>query len=163
MKNKFIFLTGIVVAILVAGFFYNKYRVAPKVNFKSIELETFDNEKVLLSSYESKKIFICFFATWCGPCIKELPSIKRAQRILADEDILFILVSDEEKSVIEKFWNRTDKTIPVFHSVKKLHELKIETIPTSYLLNENREIIFKHTGEEDWASEAMLEKLKESE
>ncbi len=46
-----------------------------------------------LSVYKGKRIVINYWATWCGPCIKEIPSIKRAEEILEDYGYIFLLVS----------------------------------------------------------------------
>jgi len=160
MKNKFIFLVGIVITILVAGFFYNKYRVAPKVKFETLKLTDLNGNKVSLDSFQGKKMFINFFATWCGPCIKEVPSLLSAQQILAKENFRFVLISDEPVERLKHFQEQTGAGFPILHSEKKLQEYKIYTIPTSYVLNSNHEIVFKKTGEEDWASDAVIQKLK---
>lgn len=160
MKNKFIFLVGIVIAILVAGFFYNKYRVAPKVKFETLKLTDLNGNKISLDSFQGQKMFINFFATWCGPCIKEVPSLLSAQQILAKENFRFVLISDEPIERLKHFQEQTGTRVPILHSEKKLLEYKIYTIPTSYVLNSNHEIVFKKTGEEDWASDAVIQNLK---
>lgn len=158
MKGKIIFITGMVIAVLIAGFFYNKYRVAPKIEFETIELEDLNGKQVSLDSFHNKKLFINFFATWCGPCIHEIPSLVTAQEILANEKFQFILISDES---IDKLKNiQEQSSLSVFHSVKKFRDLNIATIPVSYLLNTKHEIIYKQTSEANWASETMIEKLR---
>ena len=161
MKNKFILLTGIVVVILTAGYFYKKYRVAPDVDFRSLELRM-DDEKSFIADIESKKILVCFFATWCRPCMEELPSLKKAQHILNDDDLFVVLISDERMETLNAFWERTGRQHPFRQSVKKLKELKIETLPTAYLLNEKREVVFKKVGAVDWGSEEMIRKIREA-
>lgn len=161
MKNKFILLTGIVVVILTAGYFYKKYRVAPDVDFRSLELRIND-EKNFITDIASRKILVCFFATWCKPCLEEIPSFQKLQSALVDDGLMVMLISDENLETLNTFWERNNKTIPVFHSVKKLKDLKIETVPTTYLLNEKREIIFKTVGEEDWSSDKMIRKIREA-
>jgi len=160
MKNKFIPITGIVIAILVAGFFYNKYRIAPKVKFETLELTDLNGNSVSLDSFQDKKMFINFFATWCGPCVKEIPLLLSAQQILAKENFKFVLISDEPVEQLKHFQEQTGTGFLILHSEKKLQEYKIYTIPTSYVLNSNQEIVFKKTGEEDWASDAVIQKLK---
>ena len=163
MKNKLILLTGIAVVILVAGFFYNKYRVAPKIKFETLELTDLDGNIFSLDSFQHKKMFINFFATWCGPCVKELPSLLSAQQMLLNKNFQFLLISDEPVERLKNFSERMEMKFLVLHSEKKLQDYKIYSIPTSYVLNTHREIAFKKSGEEDWATDKMIEQLKKIE
>ncbi len=78
-------------------------------DIESLQLKTsfvdLKNKKVDLRSYKGKKIIINHWATWCGPCIKEMPGIKRAQQILKNYNYIFLLVSDEKVSKISAFKN----------------------------------------------------------
>ncbi|HLP22227.1 MAG TPA: TlpA disulfide reductase family protein [Chitinophagales bacterium] len=161
MRSKFINGALLVAALLVAGYLYNKYRIAPVLNFKEIQLTNIDGEKVLLGSYESRTLVVCFFATWCGPCMKEIPSLEKAQNLLNDNDVTILLISDESEATLNSFWQNHSKGLPVLRSVQKLKELKIATIPTTYVLNEKREVVYNKVGETDWASPDMIKKLKE--
>ena len=62
-----------------------------------------NQNKVNLTSFEGKKIVINYWATWCGPCIKEMPELKRAEEILQNYNYTFLLVSDETISKINTF------------------------------------------------------------
>ena len=48
-----------------------------------------------LSVYKKGKIVVSYWATWCAPCIKEMPGIKKAEEILEEYGYTFLLVSDE--------------------------------------------------------------------
>ena len=163
MKNRPILIAGIAIAILVGGFFYNKYRIAPKLQFESLQLKTLTGLKVSPVAFKGEKVFLNFFATWCGPCIRELPSLEAAQEALRNEPVHFFLISDEPVSVLKRFEQTYGTRLTILHSEKKLPDLKIVTVPTSYLLNGKGETVFKKTGEENWASDAMIEKLRNSE
>lgn len=161
MKNKLITGAGLIVILLVAGFLYNKYRVAPAMNFHNLKLRNIDGEQVNLGSYESRTLVVCFFATWCGPCMKEIPSLEKAQNLLNDNDVAILLISDESEATLNSFWQNQSKGLPALRSEQKLKELKIATIPTTYVLNEKREVVYNKVGETDWASAEMIAKLKE--
>ena len=60
------------------------------------------NQKVDLTSYKGKKLIINYWATWCKPCIMEMPGLTRAQEILKNHNCIFLLVSDEKISRISK-------------------------------------------------------------
>lgn len=158
MKNKIIFTAAIVIAVLIAGFFYNKYRIAPKIKFESLELTDINGNEISIDSFHNKKLFINFFATWCGPCMSEIASIENAQQILANDNFQFLLISDEPLARLKTFQQQTQ--LLVLHSEKKLSLLDIVTIPTTYVVNAKREIVYKQTSEADWASETMIEKIR---
>ena len=71
---------------------------------KSIYLDL-ENNEVNLSSFKGKKILINYWATWCGPCIQEMPSLVRAQEQLKSEYV-FLLVSEESTQRITRFKSR---------------------------------------------------------
>ena len=161
MKNKFIGAAGILVIIFVALFLYDKYRVAPAVKFDTLILTDLDGNPVSLEQFKDKKLFINFFATWCGSCLSEMPSLEAAQTALAKDNFQFILISDEPLARLKRFSNKSDLPFIILHSNQKLSALKIFTIPTTYVLNLNHEVVFKKVEVEDWASEAMIKQLEQ--
>ena len=113
-----------------------------------------------LSVYKGKRIVINYWATWCGPCIKEIPSIKRAEEILEDYGYIFLLVSDETVSKISKFKNDRNFDFNFLKSIESYETLGIYSMPTSYIFDENGKIIETIVGAIEWDSEEMINKLK---
>ena len=113
-----------------------------------------------LSVYKGKKIVINYWATWCGPCIKEMPTIKRAEEILEDYGYIFLLVSDETVSKISKFKNDRNFDFNFLKSIESYETLGIYSMPTSYIFDENGKIIETIVGAIEWDSEEMINKLK---
>ena len=119
------------------------------------------HEKSLdLSTYKEGKIVISYWATWCAPCIKEMPSLKRAEEILKDYDYTFLLVSDETISKISKFKNEWNFDFNFLKSVKSFETLGIYSMPTTYIYDENGKIIETIVGAIEWDSDEMINKLK---
>ena len=113
-----------------------------------------------LSVYKGKKIVINYWATWCGPCIKEMPSIKRAEEVLEDYGYTFLLVSDETISKISNFKNDRNFDFNFLKSNKSFETLGVYFMPTTYIFDENGEIIETIVGAIEWDSEEMITKLK---
>ena len=151
----------VVVVILAVAFFYNKYRVAPKIIFTSIELSDLDGKPVNLQDLKDKKRFINFFATWCGPCMGEMSSLNQAAAILQKENFVFICISDEPVEQL-KFLQEKAPRLLILHSAKKLAQIDVATLPTSYVLNHQSAITFKKTGVLNWESAETIEELKEA-
>ena len=113
-----------------------------------------------LSVYKKGKIVVSYWATWCAPCIKEMPSIKNAEKILEDYDYTFLLVSDETVDKISKFKNEFNFDLNFLKSNKSFETLGIFAMPTSYIFDENGQLIETIVGAIQWDSEEMINKLK---
>ena len=113
-----------------------------------------------LSVFNEGKIVISYWATWCAPCIKEMPSIKRAEKILEDYGYTFLLVSDESISKISYFKNEMNFDFNFLKSNKSFETIGVYAMPTSYVFNENGEILETFVGVIEWDSEEMINKLK---
>ena len=133
-------------------------------DLESLQLKTsfvdLKNKKVDLTSYKGKKIVINHWATWCGPCIKEMPGIERAQQILKNYDYIFLLVSDEKVSKISEFKNDKKYEFNFLKSVRSNETLGIFSLPTSYIFDENGIKIETIVGKIIWDSEIIINKLK---
>ena len=113
-----------------------------------------------LSVYKKGKIVISYWATWCAPCIKEMPGIKRAEEILEEYGYTFLLVSDETVSKISEFKNEWNFDFNFLKSSKSFETLGVYAMPTSYIFDENGQIIETIVGAIEWDSEEMISKLK---
>ena len=133
-------------------------------DLESLQLKTsfFDlNEKNLdLSVYKEGKIVVSYWATWCAPCIKEMPGIKRAEEILQEYGYTFLLVSDETVSKISEFKNEWNFDFNFLKSSKSFETLGVYAMPISYIFDENGQIIETIVGAIEWDSEEMINKLK---
>jgi thiol-disulfide isomerase/thioredoxin len=113
-----------------------------------------------LSSFRGKKILINYWATWCGSCIQEMPSLLKAQELLKDENYIFLLVSDESIKKISRFKNRKKFNFTYLKSSVSLGSMGIYSLPTTYIFNEKGEKVKKMVGAVDWNSNRMIKKLK---
>ncbi len=113
-----------------------------------------------LSVYKKGKIVINYWATWCAPCIKEMPGIKKAEEILEEYGYTFLLVSDETVSKISEFKNEWNFDFNFLKSSKSFETLGVYAMPTSYIFDENGQIIETIVGAIEWDSEEMINKLK---
>lgn len=127
------------------------------------KLETFDEEKAIdFSTFKGKKVFLNVWASWCPPCIAEMPSIEALyQKFKDNENVVFIMLNvDEDKSKAEKFLKRKKYTFPIYRSVSKTPSIFYSnSIPSTYVINEKGEIIFKHQGLANYNSESFINML----
>ena len=156
--------------ILISGFilFLGCNSVNSKNNkfsdLESIQLKSsfvyLDQKKVDLEAFKGNKIIINYWATWCIPCIKEMPGLKRAQEILKNQNYTFLLISDEKISKILKFKNDKNYDFNFLKSIGSIETLGIYSLPTSYIFDEKGIKIETIIGTIEWDSEQMINKLK---
>ncbi len=151
----------LVLAVIMSGYLYKKYRVAPSIKFDTLELTNLNGEPVKLQEFKGKKLFLNFYATWCGPCVGEFPSLNQAAEILQKDNFVFISISDEPLALLNNFAARINTPhVIILHSNKKFHDFGVFTYPTNYVINTAGNIVFEKTGERDWSNSQVLEDLK---
>jgi len=133
-------------------------------DLESIQFKTsfadLNGNKVDLKAYKGKRIIINYWATWCGPCIKEMPMLKRAKEKLKNHNYTFLLVSDETVSKISTFKNEKNFDFNFLRSENSIEMLGIYSLPTSYIFDENGKKIETIVGAIAWDSEQIIDKLK---
>jgi len=112
------------------------------------------------SKLKGKKVLINYWATWCGPCKKEMPDLLEAQEILAKENYVFLLVSDESQEKIVEFKNKIKYGFKYLKSAKTASSLGIYALPTTFIYNEKGKEVDKIIGAVRWNSPEMIAKLK---
>jgi thiol-disulfide isomerase/thioredoxin len=92
-------------------------------------------QEVDLKLFSNKKIILNYWATWCGPCIKEMPDLMNAEKKLKDSDVSLFLVSDEDMSVISKFVDNNSYTLNFIKSNVSNEMLGVYSLPTTILFD----------------------------
>ena len=119
----------------------------------NFELKSLTGEKVTLSDFKGKKIFINFWATWCPPCVEEMPTIQKFYEELADDDNIVILavnVTDQElkTETVEQFAHEYGISFPILLDQKGDVSMNynVLTIPTSVIINEEGMLVEQILG-----------------
>jgi len=102
-----------------------------------------------LADYEGDVIFMNIWATWCPPCIAEMPSIQNLyDRVQDIPNVTFLLVSvDEEFDVAKEFMTRRNFSLPTFHFRNKAHGTYESTvIPTTYIISPDGKLALEKRG-----------------
>ena len=117
----------------------NSTNIAP-----DFTLQNLDGDKVSLSDYKGKKVFLNFWATWCPPCKAEMPDMQEVYEETKNNDIVILAVNigDSQKDV-KQFIDERGFEFPVLldldQQVAKVYD--ITAIPTSYFIDKNGAII----------------------
>lgn len=115
-------------------------------------LRNLDQEPVTQRIGDGQVTFLSNWATWCPPCVAELPSIEALYQDYKDR-IDFVLVTHENPEVVQGFLDKKDLDLPVYFSASQLPEaLKSNKLPTNYLIDAEGNILIKETGAANWNS-----------
>ena len=108
------------------------------------------NAEDLKGSY----ILLNFWATWCKPCVKELPSLNNLNKTFKDNDNFKLVAINvgQTKEVVSKFINNKspiDFTVLLDEKIE-LTDWEVSAIPTTFLIDDKGNIIYKVEGEKEW-------------
>jgi len=133
-------------------------------DLEALQLKTsfvdINENNVDLLELNKGKLVISYWATWCAPCIKEMPSLKRAEEILKDYGYTFLLVSDETISEIKNFKNEMNFDFNFLKSSKSFETIGVYFMPTSYIFDQSGKIVETIVDAIEWDTEEMINKLK---
>lgn len=114
------------------------------------ELETLDGEAITLEQFRGQAIFINLWATWCGPCREEMPSIQSLYENFGEE-VAFVIVSEEEAEEIREFVEKKGYTFPSYVSTGRVPAVfESNAIPATYIVNSQGQVVLKKIGSNDW-------------
>ncbi|MFD0798252.1 TlpA family protein disulfide reductase [Maribacter chungangensis] len=103
--------------------------------------------------------FISYWATWCPPCIAELPSIQALHADYGDQ-LQFILITNEDPAIAKRFMDKKGYTLPVyFPKMQTPDALDSNSLPTNYIIDSKGNIVVKEKGAADWNSKKVRELL----
>ena len=116
------------------------------------KLTDLENRPFDFEAQRGKVILVNFWATWCPPCVAEMPSM---QKLYDDygEKVTFMFVTSDDRQKVENFLKRKNLNLPVYYPVSETPEtLKSKLLPTTYIINSKGEIVVAETGAADWNS-----------
>ncbi|MEM7485342.1 MAG: TlpA disulfide reductase family protein [Bacteroidota bacterium] len=107
-------------------------------------------------NFEEKKgrvILLNFWATWCPPCIAELPSLVKLYADYQDE-VVFAFVANDDQDKVVSLLNKKGYEFPVFFEATDIPSvLSHKSIPTTYVIGKSGKIVVAEHGAADWNSE----------
>lgn len=137
-------------------------KMVGKQNDLKASFTNINGETVALSDLKGKVVVMNFWATWCPPCIAEMPSLQKLHEELKSEnDIVFMAIEvDQDIDKAAKFMAKNKYTLPLYTVGSELpEELMSNSIPMTVILAKNGDIIGKQVGMMDFKSEKLKQGL----
>ena len=145
MKHKLIYL--ILVSLWACS--GNSGESNHALDITDVKLKELNDKAIDLTQFEGKTVFINFWATWCKPCIQEMPTIASVQEKFKNEKVVFLLASNEEPDQIEAFAKKHAYNFQ-YVRVENLEALNIQALPTTFIFNPKGELKFSENGFRIW-------------
>jgi peroxiredoxin len=130
--------------------------------FRALDIATGDS--VSLSDYRGRVTLVNIWATWCGPCRAEMPSMQRAYSQLKDRGFAIAAVSIDESSIedVKAFQREFGLSFDILHDRSGRIQQVYQTtaVPESFLLDRHGLIVKHLFGDHNWASEANIAQIE---
>jgi len=121
----------------------------PNLNLTDLKGKKWDTRDL-----RGKVIFLNFWATWCGPCKEEMPSMEELYQQFKSKDFIFLTISVdyEKKEIVKEFIGKHRYTFPVLLDPEcaTLDLFQVKGIPTTFLIDKKGIMIGKATGPKNW-------------
>ena len=117
-----------------------------------------------LADDRGKVVAVNFWASWCPPCIKEMPGMQRLQNMLDDEPFVMLPINvGEQKYRVWKFVKLINFTLPVPLDTQSVTfaDWDVSVLPTSFLLDKEGRVRYRAQGDLEWDSEEVVSIIEE--
>lgn len=154
-KNTTLFyqLAFLYVVLLLSSTFVVAEQTIPAPNFT---LKSLKGEEISLSQQKGKYVLVNFWATWCGPCKVEMPSLEILHQRFKSKNFSLLAVSNDMfgAQIVEPFIKANNLTFTVLldQQLQASNKFGVVSLPTTFMIDPEGNIIGELRGAEDWAS-----------
>ncbi|MDP3483720.1 MAG: TlpA disulfide reductase family protein [Sulfuricella sp.] len=129
-----------------------------------LALNGINGKPIKLEDYRGKVVMVQFWATWCPPCRKEMPSMMRLQAKLAGKPFVILAVNmGETEKEVKDFLAQVnaDFTIPMDSDGKAISAWKVFVAPSTFLVDPKGNIRYALQGGAEWDAPEYVQKISE--
>jgi peroxiredoxin len=134
---------------------------APEVgkSIPEIALPDLQGKTFRLSQTRGRVVLVNFWASWCPPCVEEMPSLEKLHRVLGDKGLEVVAVSvDDNLDVIEQFQKEHGLTFTIVHDegAKVARRFQTFKFPETYVVDREGRLVWKIIGPRDWIAPSPM-------
>jgi thiol-disulfide isomerase/thioredoxin len=125
------------------------------------KLEDLEGKPVDFAAFRGKTVFLNIWATWCPPCVAEMPSIDRLAKNPRVDDVVFACVSgDESLAALRAFVLKRNLTVPVYRMLDRPPAAyETDGIPATFILTSDGKILLREVGAAEWDDSVVVQLL----
>ena len=132
-----------------------------KIDFDSnvLQFSDLENNIFTIQDFKGKNLFINYWATWCNPCLAEMPYMAELYENYKDEeDIIFLYLSREKLETIKNYKPKDEslQQLPIYKIITDDEFFATSGIPTTFIINSGGEVIVKDLGSAFWNDESVF-------
>ncbi len=130
----------------------------------SIKFKDSKNKVVSLGDLEGKIVFLNFWATWCPPCLAEMPSINQLhQQFASDEEVVFLLIdADGNFTKSQAYLDRKKYKMPIYSLASSIpKEIFNGSLPTTLVFDKKGRVAYNGVGAANYANPKFIAFIKE--
>jgi len=137
--------------------------VSRPLSAPTLELDAFDGTRFALAEHDQQVVLVNFWASWCRPCVEEIPSLHRLQAKIKNPAFSIVTVNvGENRQRITRFLERVPVELPLLMDVdsKVSTDWKIYVYPSSYLVDHQGKIRYAYLGALEWDSAETIKTIQ---
>ena len=132
-----------------------------------LSLVNVEEQPVALESYKGKVVLLNFWATWCPPCIKEMPSMQRLRDQFENQPFEVVAINvGETSTTVSSFMLEldTELTFPILLDLeaKSFGQLGLRGLPMTLLLDQHGNVVEKVLGGRDWDTASSIQLIEDA-
>ncbi len=128
-----------------------------------LELKDLNDQRYRLSDYHGHVLLVNFWATWCPPCRKEMPSMQRAWEVLKKEGIQFLAVNvGEDEERVFSFLGEYPVDFPLLldQDSRTIERWPVRGLPTTFIIDPQGRIAYRAIGGRAWDDAFFLDLMR---
>lgn len=134
---------------------------APLLNLETLNGELFD-----LKSLHGRAVVVNFWATWCAPCVEEMPALERMRKILSPEGLALVAVNAGEfeetiESFLANFDPRLEFTIVIDKTSETFKSWNVQGLPVTYVVDKQGKLAYSAVGARPMDGEHIVGLLRQ--
>ena len=134
------------------------------IDFESnmLQFSDLDNNIFTIQDFKGKNLFINYWATWCNPCLAEMPYMAELyENYKGQDDLIFLYLSREKLDTIKNYIPKDEslKNLPIYKIVTDDEFFATSGIPTTFIINSKGEVVVKDVGSAFWNDESVFKFL----